>query len=78
MAVSCQRLPGGRADRWSVRNGHFAEQVSDRQAAEVPELTDREVLDAILTSCQYVHVKLDQILEFFGDDGEEEEDEADG
>jgi hypothetical protein len=42
------------------------------------ELTDREVLDAILTSCQYVHVKLDQILEFFGDDGEEEEDEADG
>jgi hypothetical protein len=43
------------------------------------EFTDRELLDAILTSCQYVHVKLDQILEIFGDDGEEEEeDEADG
>jgi hypothetical protein len=43
----------------------------------MPELTDREVLEAILTSCQYVHVKLDQVLEIFGDDGEEE-DEADG
>jgi hypothetical protein len=52
--------------------------VSHRHASDVPELTDREVLDAILTSCQYVHVKLDNILEFFGDDGEEEEDEADG
>lgn len=41
------------------------------------ELPDGEVLDAILISCQYVHVKLDRILEFFGDDGEEEEDEAD-
>ncbi|HEY1564132.1 MAG TPA: hypothetical protein VGF72_05560 [Gaiellaceae bacterium] len=44
----------------------------------MPELTDREVLDAILTSCQYVHLKLDHILEFFGEDGEEEEDETDG
>jgi hypothetical protein len=43
----------------------------------MPELTDREVLEAILTSCRYVHVKLDQILDPFGDDGEEE-DEADG
>jgi hypothetical protein len=40
--------------------------------------SDSEALDAILISCQYLHVKLDQILEFFGDDGEEEEDEADG
>jgi hypothetical protein len=44
----------------------------------VPELTDREVLEAILTSCQYVHVKLDHVLEFFGEDGEEEEDDPDG
>jgi hypothetical protein len=42
------------------------------------ELTDREVLDAILTSCQYAHVKLDRILDWIEDDGEEEEDEADG
>jgi hypothetical protein len=67
--------------RWSrqVRNGHLAKRQRRSHAGEVAELTDREVLDAILTSCQYVHVKLDQILEFFGDDGEEEEeDEADG
>ena len=43
----------------------------------MPELTDREVLEAILTSCQYTHMKLDQILELFSDDGEEE-DETDG
>jgi hypothetical protein len=49
----------------------------ERQAFGVPELTDREVLEAILTSCQYVHVKLDQILDLFGEDGEEE-DEANG
>jgi len=46
--------------------------------SSVAELSDSEVLDAILISCQYVHVKLDQILEIFGDDGQEEEDEADG
>jgi len=40
--------------------------------------SDSEVLDAILISCRYLHVKLDQILEILGDDGEEEEDEADG
>ncbi|HEY2742675.1 MAG TPA: hypothetical protein VGI69_10925 [Gaiellaceae bacterium] len=40
------------------------------------ELTDLDVLEAILTSCQYAHVKLDQILEIFGEDGKEE-DEAD-
>jgi hypothetical protein len=45
---------------------------------DVPELADREVLEAILTSCHCVHVKLDHILEYFGEDGEEEEDEADG
>jgi hypothetical protein len=39
---------------------------------------DREVLHAILTSCQYLHVKLNQILDLLGEDGEEEEDEADG
>jgi hypothetical protein len=43
----------------------------------MPELTDREVLEAILTSSQYMHVKLDQTLELFGEDGEEE-DEIDG
>ncbi|HXH96095.1 MAG TPA: hypothetical protein VNH40_02700 [Gaiellaceae bacterium] len=42
------------------------------------ELPDSEVLDAILMSCQYVHVKLDRILDFLDDDGEAEEDEADG
>ena len=61
-----------------VRNGHLAERGDDRHAGDVPEWTDREVLEAILTSCQYVHVKLDHILEFFGEDGEEEEDETDG
>jgi hypothetical protein len=42
------------------------------------ELSEREMLGAILGSVQYAHVKLDQILDIFGDDGEEEEDEADG
>jgi hypothetical protein len=51
--------------------------VPHRQASGVPELTDREVLEAILTSCQYVHVKVDQVLELFGEHGEEE-DETDG
>jgi hypothetical protein len=40
--------------------------------------SDGEILDAILISCQYVHVKLDRILDFLEDDGQEEEDEADG
>jgi hypothetical protein len=43
----------------------------------VAELPDSEVLDAILISCQYAHVKLDRILESLEDDGEEEEDKAD-
>jgi hypothetical protein len=43
----------------------------------VDELEDREMLPAILTSLQYAHVKLDQILYILGDDGEAEEDEAD-
>lgn len=42
------------------------------------ERTDSETIDAILMSCQYAHVKLDRILDFLEDDGEEEEDEADG
>ena len=42
------------------------------------EPKDREALLAILTSVQYAHVKLDHILDLLGDDGEEEEDEADG
>jgi hypothetical protein len=49
-----------------------------RQASGVPELTDRDVLEANLTSCHYVHVKLDHILDYLGEDGEEEKDEADG
>jgi len=44
----------------------------------VDGLDDRETLEAILTSVQYLHVKLDHILDLLGDDGEEEEDEADG
>lgn len=36
-----------------------------------------KMLDATLISCQYLHVKLDEILDIFGDDGEAEEDEAD-
>jgi hypothetical protein len=47
-----------------------------RQVAE--ELTEREMLEAILGSAQYAHVKLDQILYLLGEDGEAEEDEADG
>jgi hypothetical protein len=61
-----------------VGKSHLADRHGRRHAGDVPELTDREVLDAILTSCQYVHLKLDHILEFFGEDGEEEEDETDG
>ena len=62
----------------TVRKCHLAERAARRHADDVPELTDREVLEAILTSSQYVHVKLDHILEYFGEDGEEEEDETDG
>jgi hypothetical protein len=41
--------------------------------------SDDEALDAILISCQYLHVKLDRILRYIEDDGEEEEeDEPDG
>ncbi|MGH2934343.1 MAG: hypothetical protein ACRDL2_07500 [Gaiellaceae bacterium] len=42
------------------------------------EFSERDMLDAVLTSIQYVHVKLDHILDILGDDGEEEEDETDG
>ena len=38
-------------------------------------LEDHEVLMGILTSCQYLHVKLDRILRYIEDDGEEEEDD---
>ena len=68
----------GRVAGLAVANGHLAGRYSCRHSDGVPELTDREVLEAILTSCQYVHVKLDYVLEFFGEDGEEEEDEPDG
>ena len=71
-------VPDGRASSRWVRKSHLAALDRHRQAGGVPELTDREVLEAILTCCQYVHVKLDHILEFFGENGEEEEDEADG
>jgi hypothetical protein len=57
-----------------LRNADNVASLSDGMA----ERSDGEVLDAILSSCQYVHVKLDQLLELVGDDGEEEEDEADG
>jgi hypothetical protein len=47
------------------------------EAETVEELTDRRVLQAILGSVQYAHVKLDQILEMLREDGEEEDNEAD-
>ena len=40
------------------------------------EFTDREILDAILTSCHYLHIKLDRILEYI-EGSDEEDDEAD-
>ena len=39
------------------------------------ELEDHEVLMGILTSCQYLHVKLDRILGYIDGYGEEEEDD---
>jgi hypothetical protein len=61
-----------------VRKGHLAQREQPDQSVVVAARSDSEVLDAILISCQYIHVKFDRILEVFGDDGEEEEDEADG
>jgi hypothetical protein len=57
---------------------HLAPQIRRRDRFAVDELDEREVLDAILASAQYAHVKLDQILDLLGEDGEEEEDETDG
>ena len=39
------------------------------------EMADRETLDAILISCQYLHVKLDRILGYIDGDGEDEADD---
>jgi hypothetical protein len=64
--------------RRRVPKSRLAEREPGQQSVGMAERSDGEVLDAILISCQYLHVKLDQILELFGDDGEEEEDEADG
>jgi hypothetical protein len=61
-----------------VRKSRLAQGGSSAHADGVAEFPDGEVLDAILISCQYAHVKLDRILDFLEDDGEEEEDEADG
>jgi hypothetical protein len=41
-------------------------------------MADNEALAAILISCQYLHLKLDRILGYIDDDGQEEDDEADG
>ena len=41
------------------------------EAPVMAELPDGEVLDAILLSCQYLHLKLDRILGYI--DGEEED-----
>jgi hypothetical protein len=41
------------------------------------ELKDRDVLETILSSCQYLHVKLDRILGYIDGEEEEEDDEAD-
>ena len=41
------------------------------------ELTEREMLEAILGSAQYAQVKLDQIRDVLEEDGEEEADETD-
>jgi hypothetical protein len=62
-----------------VPNGHLAAPTLADQSAEVAEeLSEREMLEAILGSAQYAHVKLDQILYLLGEDGEAEEDETDG
>lgn len=58
--------------------GRLAAADAAEHALGVEEPTDREALLAILMSVQYAHVKLDWMLDIFGDDGEEEEDEADG
>jgi hypothetical protein len=72
-------VPTGRALPRQVRKSHLAERRTVGEAGSVPELRDREVLDAILTCCQYTHVKLDLILDLLEEDGEEEEeDEAAG
>ena len=41
------------------------------------ELDEHGTLLAMLTSVQYAHVKLDDILDLLRDDVEEQEDEAD-
>jgi hypothetical protein len=71
-------VPEEHAVSYPVRKSHLAALDRRRHAGQMPEPTDRELIDAILNSCQYLHVKLDHILEYFGEDGEEEEDEADG
>lgn len=58
--------------------GHLARKSSVRTVCEwVSRRTERHFL-ASPTSVQYVPVKLDRILDIFGDDGEEKEGEADG
>src|SRR5262245_61548568 len=62
-----------------VSKSHLAKSQRLDDPFGVPEFTDREVLDAVLTSCPYLHVKLDRILGYIDGNGEEEEDdEADG
>jgi hypothetical protein len=56
-----------------VRKSHLAADVSFGDPDAVAELADREMLDAILASCQYLHVKVNRILGYIEDDGEEEE-----
>jgi hypothetical protein len=43
----------------------------------VDELKDRQLLEAILTSVQNAHVKLDLVMEMLREDGEEEDTETD-
>jgi hypothetical protein len=71
-------VPGGHALSRQGRTSHLAERELLDQGGVVAEPSDSEALDAILICCQYAHVRLDRILDFLEDDGEEEEDEADG
>lgn len=66
-------VPPGPTSRRQVPGNHLARGGRRDQSVVMAEGSDSEVLDAILISCQYLHVKLDQILEIFGNDGQEED-----
>ena len=67
--------PVGRSDDrgGQVRNGHLAGPPADGHHSRVSTI-DREDVLAIMTSL--IYLKADTILEYLGEDDEEEEDEA--